>query len=447
MSRPIAFPPPLRRASSAAPTAPPAGPDKTLPRSRSPGLRAWATRPPEERISSGSGRPSSAALVTAGVQIAASSGAPGRHCHDRGGAALVLTKLRRRFVRGRDVHIGKGGAQALCDLVCMRDVDVGDPQAHGPRLDPGSRRRRRRRRWGPRRRPAARRLRPGQPAPTRRGRPGRAAPVWACRGGRAGDGSPAADHEQVGEAGGGDQGRVGAAAGSSSALVPTVMPWASDSTSPAPAPACRRAASTAVSTPPDWSPGHRRRLRRVEEMAVEDTSMVNVPRRRRRTAVVEPGAGFHSAMTSSSSTLGEHRTCPGCACPKGCRPFPAGERVGTASPAGVRVALTWDAVEDRALWQSKRCSSASSMLVSITRQTCSWSPIAKFQRTSQNSERAGGAEIAAITGDASIVTSQASRTLTLFSPVSGSAVSSMTSGASSLKIERLKRYMSLVPPW
>ena len=60
MSKPIASPSPLIRASSPAPTAPPAGPERTL---QAPARAASAagTTPPEDCMISGAGRPASLA--------------------------------------------------------------------------------------------------------------------------------------------------------------------------------------------------------------------------------------------------------------------------------------------------------------------------------------------------------------------------------------------------
>ena len=60
MSKPSALPSPLIRASRPAPTAPPAGPERTLQAPARAASAAGAT-PPEDCITSGSGRPAAAA--------------------------------------------------------------------------------------------------------------------------------------------------------------------------------------------------------------------------------------------------------------------------------------------------------------------------------------------------------------------------------------------------
>ena len=60
MSRPIALPSPEARAISPAPTAPPAGPERTLQAPAASRLGGGAT-PPEDCITSGRGRPARSA--------------------------------------------------------------------------------------------------------------------------------------------------------------------------------------------------------------------------------------------------------------------------------------------------------------------------------------------------------------------------------------------------
>ena len=63
MSKPIALPSPLARARSPAPTAPPAGPERTLQAPARAASAAGAT-PPEDCITSGAGSPPSAAACS-----------------------------------------------------------------------------------------------------------------------------------------------------------------------------------------------------------------------------------------------------------------------------------------------------------------------------------------------------------------------------------------------
>ena len=72
--------------------------------------------------------------------------------------------------------------------------------------------------------------------------------------------------------------------------MPTVIPWANDSTSPAPAPARSSTASTAAITPRDWSSGV------VGAFAVC-----------RRLAVVEDGVGERPADVDSEQHAGSLR--------------------------------------------------------------------------------------------------------------------------------------------
>jgi hypothetical protein len=58
MSRPRALPSPAARARTPAPTAPPAGPERTL-QAPAPAASATVAVPPEERITIGSGTPRS----------------------------------------------------------------------------------------------------------------------------------------------------------------------------------------------------------------------------------------------------------------------------------------------------------------------------------------------------------------------------------------------------
>ena len=59
--------------------------------------------------------------------------------------------------------------------------------------------------------------------------------------------------------------------------MPTVIPWAKTSTSPAAAPARASTASTAAITPRDWSSGRGRHLRGVEPLAVEEDGVGEGP--------------------------------------------------------------------------------------------------------------------------------------------------------------------------
>ena len=109
MSRPIASGLPAALASSAAPTAPPAGPESTL---QAPARAASAASavPPEERITSGSAQAALAAGAGEAGQVAAEQGGEVGVDHG-GGEALVLAEGRQHLVRGGDVDVGQRLAQ------------------------------------------------------------------------------------------------------------------------------------------------------------------------------------------------------------------------------------------------------------------------------------------------------------------------------------------------
>ena len=187
MSRPIALPSPLARARRPAPTAPPAGPERTLQAPARAASAAGAT-PPEDCITSGAGSPPSAAASLEPAQVAAEQR---REVGvDRGGrAALVLPEAGQDLVRGGDVDAGKLAPQMLGEPALMRGVEVGEEQADGDRLGAALADRLRQ----PRRLAVVERLDHALRAdPLRRleaqlaARP--AAPAWARRAGRAGGG-------------------------------------------------------------------------------------------------------------------------------------------------------------------------------------------------------------------------------------------------------------------
>ena len=136
MSSPIALPSPEASASRAAPTAPPAGPERTLqapaaaasagggdaPR----GLHHQRRRQPARR-----GRLAEPLQVTAEErrQIGVDR---------RRRAALVLAHAGQHLVRGRDVDPGELAAQVLGQTALVRGVEVGEEQADRDRLRAGA---------------------------------------------------------------------------------------------------------------------------------------------------------------------------------------------------------------------------------------------------------------------------------------------------------------------
>ncbi len=253
MSRPRALPSPAARAIRAAPTAPPAGPERTL---QAPARAASATSatPPEERMTTGRGNPA----LRGGVGERAEVAPQQRRevgVDRRRRAALVLAEAGQDLVRGGDVDARQLAPQAL-----------GDAPARAP--GPGRRRagrsppiRRRSRGPGPpgapaRRRPSPRRRPPGRPArPPRSAAPARPAAAGFGAQSRYSSGrswrpiSSRSAKPLVAIS------AVRAPRSSSRALVPTVIPWAKDSTAPASRPARRSTSSTAAITPADWSSG------------------------------------------------------------------------------------------------------------------------------------------------------------------------------------------------
>ena len=209
MSSPTAFPSAESVASRPAPTAPPAGPESTLQAPARAASAAGAT-PPDDLITSGSGRPRSARGLGEPPQVAAEQGRQ-VGVDDGGRAALVLAKLRQHLVRGRDVEARELGAQALGDRALVRGVEVGEQQADGHRLGVA----------GPRegRHPIQLSLRERLDHALGAGAlPGREAELVGHQRGRLRRAEPievgavlASDLEQVGEALGGDQGRARAA--------------------------------------------------------------------------------------------------------------------------------------------------------------------------------------------------------------------------------------------
>ena len=208
MSKPSALPSPLRRASRPAPTAPPAGPERTLQAPARAASAAGAT-PPEDCITSGSRQPRARARRLAEPpQVAAEQRA--EVGVDRGRrAALVLAEARQHLVRGGDVEVGQALAQVRGDAALVGGVEVGEEQADRDRLGAAAS-------------PAARASRSGSPSASGSTTPSGpirsvgleaqlaarpAAPASARRAGRAGP-VLAADLEQVGEALGRDQRRA-----------------------------------------------------------------------------------------------------------------------------------------------------------------------------------------------------------------------------------------------
>ena len=187
MSKPIALPSPLARASRPAPTAPPAGPERTLQAPARAASAAGAT-PPEDCMTSGCGSPPPPPPRSSRVEVAAEQR---REVGvDRGRrAALVLAEAGQDLVRCGDVDAGQLAPQVLGEPALVRGVEVGEEQADGDRLGAALADRRRQ----PRRLAVAERLDhalAGRPAPpprsAARGRP--AAPASARRGGRGGGG-------------------------------------------------------------------------------------------------------------------------------------------------------------------------------------------------------------------------------------------------------------------
>ena len=229
MSKPSALPSPQRRARSPAPTAPPAGPERTLQAPARAASSAGAT-PPEESITCGAGSPAASVASVEPAEVAAEQG---REVGvDRGGrGALVLAEARQHLVRGGDVEVGEALAQVLGEAALVGRVEVGEEQADRHRL--GARLLQRRGEAlrlavgrAARRSPPARSARP-PPASA----PGRsAASASARRGGRGSGRSWRAISSRSAKPFVAIS-AVRAPRSSSSALVPTVIPWENSSTS------------------------------------------------------------------------------------------------------------------------------------------------------------------------------------------------------------------------
>ena len=132
MSNAIAFSNPARRASSPAPTTPPAGPE-TSSRAGCAAASATDATPPEESITSGSGNPASARRRASARRYARRDGREVRVDRGRRGA-LVLAELRRDLVRRDDVHAGIPPPQLLRHRELVRRIAEGEEQAHRHRL-------------------------------------------------------------------------------------------------------------------------------------------------------------------------------------------------------------------------------------------------------------------------------------------------------------------------
>ncbi len=191
MSMPTASPSPDSLAMSAAPTAPPAGPDSTL---QAPARAASAVgaTPPDDFMISGSGSPRSTRGPRQPREVAAEQG--GEVGVDHGGrGALVLAELRQDLAGGRDVHVGELRAQALGER---------------PLVGSGRGRRRAGRRRPTRRRSRAPRRPADPPHPSRAGRSRLAARCVRARrsAGRAGPAGPASARTGgIGRAGSGER--------------------------------------------------------------------------------------------------------------------------------------------------------------------------------------------------------------------------------------------------
>ena len=141
MSKPSALPSPQARASRPAPTAPPAGPERTLQaparaasarrRDAAGGLhhqRLRAARPPPPPRSSR-------------AEVAAEQGREVGVDHGRR-AALVLAEAGQHLVRGGDVDVGQPLPQVLGEAPLVGRVEVGEEQADRHRLGAARRGRR-----------------------------------------------------------------------------------------------------------------------------------------------------------------------------------------------------------------------------------------------------------------------------------------------------------------
>ncbi len=132
MSKPSALPSPQRRAIRPAPTAPAAGPERTLQAPAFAASAALAT-PPEDRITSGRGSPARLSRLAESVQVAPEQRREVGVDH-RGRAALVLAEARQHLVRGRNVDAGQLAAQPGGDALLVRGIEVGEEQADRDRL-------------------------------------------------------------------------------------------------------------------------------------------------------------------------------------------------------------------------------------------------------------------------------------------------------------------------
>ena len=254
MSRPIASPSPEIRATSPAPTAPPAGPDSTLHAPWRPASRHGAT-PPEERMISGSGRPLDVAGLGQLAEVPAEQGGEVGVDHRRR-AALVLAEPRQDLVRDRDVEVragGRGSPRAIrrswsgSTYEKSRQIAT---DSHAGRLDRGR---------DPLGLAVLERLDRRRPARRAHGR----------RSGRRGRRAAGASARTAGRATGRSwrpissrssnpavaTSAVRAPRSSSSALVPTVIPWTRRATAAGSERAAPSTASTAAITPAASSPG------------------------------------------------------------------------------------------------------------------------------------------------------------------------------------------------
>ena len=132
MSNESAFANPASAASFAAPTTPAAGPDSSA-NAACAAASSSVARPPDERMTSGEGRPAAHTGVGEPAEVAREHRA--EVGIDRGRRrALVLPELRRHFVGRDDVSIRVAAAQLARHRLLGGVVSKGEEQRDGDRL-------------------------------------------------------------------------------------------------------------------------------------------------------------------------------------------------------------------------------------------------------------------------------------------------------------------------
>ena len=265
MSRPTASAAPAARPSARAPTAPPAGPESTVHEPCARG-RAGARHASAREHHLGLRQAGVARALGQPLQVAAQQRGEGGVDHGRR-AALVLAEHAGGLVRRGHVDARRPPPRAAPPRAA-RARDGGSPTAGRPRPPRASQPVERRAAARPRRARAARRPGPSARAPRSRSSAGTSGGGWPAhsRYSSARAWRPSSSRSVKPSVA---SSAVRATRPSSSAFVPTVIPWTKRSTSRAEAPAPSSASSTAAITPSDWSSRRGRRLAGDEPVAGE----------------------------------------------------------------------------------------------------------------------------------------------------------------------------------